>query len=135
VTLGVKEVGVRPRTPDGGGLGSADMSAGRARRLAAVALLVLGCLFYLQFGLQALVHHLPQGILALVGAIALGWGAVRAGRGREAASVVFLGTVPVLVLHAAMTLEDPGELPFFIGSIPAPALAAIAWVLRRSRRR
>jgi hypothetical protein len=108
------------------------MSPERPRRLAAVAVLVLGCLYYLQFGLQALVHHLPQGILALVGAIALGWGAVRSARGQQAASVVFLGTVPVLVLHAAMTLEDRGELPFLIGSVPAPAVAAIAWVLRRS---
>jgi hypothetical protein len=108
------------------------MSSERARRLAAVAVLVFGCLFYLQFGLQALVHHLPQGILALVGAIALGWGAVRSGRGQQAAPVVFLGTVPVLILHAAMTLEDPGELPFLIGSIPASALAGITWMLRRS---
>jgi hypothetical protein len=107
------------------------MRSRRTRRLAAVAVLVLGCLFYLQFGLQALAHHLPQGILALVGATALGWGAVRSGRGRQAASVVFLGTVPVLVLHAAVTLEDPGELPFFIGSVPAPTVAAIAWGLRR----
>ena len=86
----------------------------------------LAALFYLQFGLQALVHYLPQGALSLVGAGALGWGAVHRMRARPASAVVLAGTLPILVLHGAMTLDDPGEMPFLIGSIPVPAAAAIA---------
>lgn len=97
----------------------------------AVLCLVLAGLFYLQFGLQALAHHVPQGVLALVGAAALFWGAVRVGRGRTASGVVLLGTVPILGLHAFVTLEDQGELPFLIGSIPVPLVSALILLARR----
>lgn len=50
-------------------------------RWVSVLLLAVVGLFYLQFGLQALVHFVPQGILSLVGGIALLWGAVRRARG------------------------------------------------------
>lgn len=109
------------------------MDLGRAGRAATVIVLALACLFYLQFGLQALAHHLGQGVLSLVGAFALGFGTVRHARARPAAPVVFLGTLPVLMLHAVMTLEDPGELPFLVGSVPAPFIAGVAWLSDRLR--
>jgi hypothetical protein len=99
--------------------------------MAAALVLLLVCLFYLQFGLQALAHHVPQGVLSLVGALALGLGAVGAARRRTAALTVFLGTLPVLLLHAAMFLDDAGELPFLIGSVPAPTIAGVTWLWRR----
>jgi hypothetical protein len=82
-------------------------------------------LFYLQFGLQPLVHHVPQAALSLVGATAIAWGTVRRLRGKAASLVALIGTLPVLALHAVMSLEDPGELPFLLGSIPAPVVAAV----------
>lgn len=107
------------------------MDLRRAGRWATVTVLVLACLFYLQFGLQALAHHVGQGALSLVGACALGFGAARHARGRPAAPAILLGTLPVLALHAVVTLEDPGELPFLIGSVPAPFIAGIAWLSSR----
>ena len=97
----------------------------RLVRWVSVACLVVAGLFYLQFGLQALAHHVPQGILSLVGAAALLWGAARRWRGTIASGVVLFGTLPILVLHAVVTLEDPGELPFLLGSIPVPLLATL----------
>lgn len=99
-------------------------SSGLIRWVSVLCLAGAG-LFYLQFGLQALAHHVPQGILSLVGAVALLWGAVRRARGTAASGVVLIGTLPILVLHGVMTLEDPGELPFLIGSIPVPLVAAV----------
>lgn len=98
-----------------------------------MALLAAAALFYLQFGLQALVHYLPQGVLSLVGAAALGWGAARRARETRSAVVVLVGTLPILALHAAMTLDDPGEMPFLIGSLPVPAAAALAAIWTRRR--
>lgn len=103
-------------------------------RIASIIVLVLLALFYLQFGLQALFHSPPQGILVLVGCAALFWGAVRTFRRQPAAAIVFMGTVPILLLHAAWTfLWDPGELPFLIGSLPVPLAAGAMWLVGRRR--
>jgi hypothetical protein len=105
----------------------------RWQRWLTVVLLVAATLFYLQFGLQALAHYIPQGTLSLLGAAGLGWGVVRRLRGRPWAVVVLACTAPILVLHAAMTLDDSGEMPFLIGSIPVPAAALVATRSARSR--
>jgi hypothetical protein len=116
----------------------AGMEKRRANRLLVrvprLILLVAIALFYLQFGLQALTQFLPQGALALVGAIALGRGAVRSYRGHSVLAIVFIGTVPLLLLHAVMTLLEPGELPFLIGSAPVPVLAGAVWLITGSSR-
>lgn len=104
------------------------MSRSTFRVAAGIVLVLLG-LFYLQFGLQALFHSPPQGALTLVGALALGWGAVQAFRKLPASAKVFLGTLPILVLHAVLTLIDPGELPFLIGSAPVPLVAGSIWLI------
>lgn len=100
--------------------------ASRALLLGAVAL------FYLQFGLQALFQFPPQGGLALVGALALGWAAARTAGEWPRSAIVLAGTLPLLVLHAVMTLVDPGELPFLIGSAPVPTIAGAIWISTRS---
>jgi peptidoglycan/LPS O-acetylase OafA/YrhL len=102
-----------------------------ARALRALLLGALA-LFYLQFGLQALFQSPPQGVLTLVGAVALGWAAVRAPREWSRSALVLAGTLPLLVLHAVFTLFDPGELPFLIGSAPVPVIAGAVWLLTRS---
>lgn len=109
---------------------------GRSSSLRVARLVLLGAsgLYYLQFGLQALSQHLPQGALTLIGAAALIWGAIRTFRGRNSAAIVFLGTLPLLLLHAAMTWQDPGELPFLIGSAPVPVLAGAVWLFSRLSR-
>jgi hypothetical protein len=103
-----------------------------ARAAGFIALVVFG-LFYLQFGLQALVNYVPQGLLALVGGVALVWGGARLLRRSPVSSFVFLGTVPIALLHGLMTLIDVGELPFLIGSAPVPIFAAAAWMVGRQR--
>lgn len=107
--------------------------AGRAGRAVVIVALTLAALFYIQFGLQALAHYVPQGALALVGGAALIAGIVRRVRRHSAAGIALAGTLPVLALHLWMTLEDPGELPFLIGSIPVPMIAAVAFLLSRSK--
>ncbi len=88
-------------------------------------------LYYLQLGLQALDDFLPQGILSLVGAFALGWGTLLTFQRRPASGIVFLGTLPILFLHAKTTADDPGELPFLIGSLPVPLIAGLVWLVVR----
>ena len=100
----------------------------RLGKFAGTLVLGLAALFHLQFGLQALVHYLPQGVLTLVGAFALSRAALLCLRRRPVSAVVFLGTIPILVLHAVMTLMEPGELPFLIGSTPIPVVAGVAWL-------
>ncbi len=102
-------------------------------RFALTLLFILAALFYLQFGLQALVHFLPQGILALVGAFALGRAALLSVHRRPVSALVFVGTIPLLVLHAGLTLLDAGELPFLIGSAPIPVVAGAAWLKKSIR--
>ena len=95
-----------------------------------IALVLLGH-FYLQFGLQALFQFVPQGVLSLVGAVFLGWGAVLTFQRRPASGKVFWGTVPILLFHVVATLVDTGELPFLIGSLPVPIVAGLIWFIRR----
>lgn len=107
------------------------MDLHRWARPATTIILVAVCLFHLQFGLPALAHDIVQGILSLIGAAALGWGAVRHARRRAASWIVLTGTLPVLVYHGALTFEDPGELPFLVASIPVPLIAAARESVRR----
>ncbi len=100
-------------------------------RIGTLILLTAATLFYLQFGLQALWQSVPQGILTLVGTVALAWGVILTFKRRPASGIVFLGTIPLLIFHAVLTLIDPGELPFLIGSIPVPLLAGLAWLVTR----
>lgn len=100
-------------------------------RVASLIGLALLALLYLQFGIQALFQSPPQGILSLVGSVALGWGAVRTFQRRPAAAIVVVGNVPILLFHAVYTLVDPGELPFLILSLPVPLAAAAMWLVGR----
>ena len=104
----------------------------RLARVSRALLLGAAALFYLQFGLQAMFHSPPQGVLTLVGALALGWAAVRIPRKWSRSAIVLAGTLPLLVLHAVFTLIDPGELPFLIGSAPVPVIAGAVWISTRS---
>jgi hypothetical protein len=107
----------------------------RLGRIGVIAVIVLVALFYLQFGLQALVHFWLQGALTLFGAAALAWGAARKVKGSTAALVVLVGTVPVFILHGVMTVVEPGELPFLVGSVPVPLVAGLAWLWGRLARK
>ncbi len=106
----------------------------RSRLGRALRALSLGAaaLFYLQFGLQAVFHSPPQGGLALLGALALGWAAARTPRKWPRSAIVLAGTLPLLVFHAVLTLIVPGELPFLIGSAPVPGIAGAVWISTRS---
>lgn len=116
-------------------MGQIAQPTGFVRSVGAV-FLGLAALFYLQFGLQALFQFPPQGILALVGAFGLARAAfLTVRRRRPVSALVFVGTVPLLVLHAVMTLIEPGELPFLIGSAPVPVVAGGAWLTKGASRR
>lgn len=90
-------------------------------------------LFYLQFGVQAMFNFIPQGALAIAGAVAIAWAGVRMVRCASWPFLLFWGTLPLLVLHAVMTVIEPGELPFLIGSAPVPMVAGIFWFSGRNR--
>ncbi|HVL91532.1 MAG TPA: hypothetical protein VM841_15000 [Actinomycetota bacterium] len=105
----------------------------RGRRTGIVILLIFGALFYLQFGLQSLTMHMLQAVSVLIGAAGLGWAAAAAIRRRPAAGIALWGTMPALLVHAGMTIQDSGELPFLIGSIPAPLIAGGALLIRARR--
>lgn len=106
----------------------------RLARASLALLLGAAALFYLQFGLQAVFYSPPQGGLALVGAFALGWAAIRPPQRWRRSAIVFAGTLPILVFHAVLTLLVPAELPFLIGSAPVPLIAGAVWILTRSSR-
>lgn len=99
-------------------------------RVGGMVLLAIGTLFHLQFAVQAIFQAPIQGVLALVATGALGLGTYRISRRQKASAIVFLGTVPLFLLHIPYTVLDPGEMPFLIGSAVVPALAGLAWIFR-----
>lgn len=92
-------------------------------------LLVLGTLFHLQFGLQAMFQAPSQGVFVLVAAGALGVGIYRLFKRKKASAIVFLGTVPLFLYHIPWTIIDAGEMPFLIGSSVVPTIAGLTWLL------
>jgi hypothetical protein len=103
-------------------------------RAVGVGLLILVTLFHLQFALQALNNLVLQGVLALVATGALGAASYRMAKGRPAAALVFLGTLPLLIFHVLAVLLVEDESPVFIlGSGITPLVAGVVWVVRRAR--
>ena len=100
-------------------------------RAAGFIVLVFLALFYLFFGLNALVHHVGQGAFAFLGGAALGWGSTRFIMRAPAAKVICLGTMPIAILHLILTIGDPGELGFLLVSLPVPVVAGAIWVTHR----
>ena len=100
-------------------------------RVAGFVGLVFLALFYLFFGLNALVHHAGQSALAFLGGAALGWGSARFIMRAPAAKVICLGTMPIALLHLFLTIADPGELGFLLASLPVPVVAGAIWVEHR----
>lgn len=121
------------------------LSPGRA--MVALGMVVFG-VFYsmLSVGAASFVHEcntlvcgqLHQALFAAVGALALGVGAYRLLMGRSsAASIVFFGTLPILIVHLFLVATDPNESVFFpLGSAPPPLLAGVVLMfgLRRDAR-
>jgi hypothetical protein len=107
----------------------------RPIRVLASALLVFAALFYLLFGAHAVVQSPPQAAFTFLGALGLGWGALRTARGERAAGAVWLATTPLFVLQVFATMLMPDESPaFVVGAGIAPASAGMTWLLgRRSR--
>jgi hypothetical protein len=69
---------------------------------------------------------------AFVAAAALFVGAYWLALGRSVAPIVFLGTVPLWLVHLAFTILDPSESPVFvIASTSVTATAGIVWFTRR----
>jgi hypothetical protein len=105
-------------------------------RAVGVVLLILVTLFHLQFALQALNNLVLQGVLSLVATVALGTAAYRMAKGRPAAALVFLGTLPLLVFHGLAVLLVEDESPIFIfASGVTPVVAGVVWLVRRTRSR
>lgn len=101
----------------------------------ASALLVFATLFYLQFGAQAVPHSAPQAALTFLGAMGLGWAAVRVARGQRAAGTVWFATMPLFLFQIVATFVIPDESPIFlVGAGVAPLVAGMFWLVRRLRR-
>ena len=69
--------------------------------------------------------QLHQALFAAIGALALFVGAYRLLMGGSAtAEIVFLGTVPILVVHVILVMTDPKEALFFrLSTTPPPAFS------------
>lgn len=111
--------------------------SGMAKAMARVGVIVgaillgFSTLFYLQFGLYAIVHSPPQAVLTLLGAAALAWATVRFVRGRLASPIACLGTLPLFVFHAVVEVAGfyPDEaLVFLYGAAVAPLLSGLFWL-------
>ncbi len=100
-------------------------------RVLALVIIIFAALYYLQFGAQALAHHFLQGALSLLGAAGLFRAAFLKLQSRPASPIVLFSTLPVFVFHIIATIQDPGELPFLIGSTPAPLTAAMILIFQR----
>ncbi len=69
--------------------------------------------------------QLHQAVFAAIGALALFVGAYRVFEGKSsAAKIVFLGTVPILVVHVILVMTDPNEAIFFpLSTTPPPLIS------------
>lgn len=107
-------------------------TARKFRRAVSLSGLVFLALLYAFFGLNALGHHFPQGALAILGAATLGWGSARFVKGAPAAKVICLGTVPIALLHATVTVVDSREpIGYLLASLPVPGVAGAIWRVHR----
>jgi hypothetical protein len=80
--------------------------------------------------------QLEQAIFAAIGGVALFVAAYQVLEGRaSAAKVAFFGTLPILIVHVMLVLEDPNEAIFFpLSTTPPPVVSGVA-LLRRRRKR
>ena len=106
-------------------------------RIAAVVLLSLAALLYLQFGLSAIRQSPMQAALVFLGLAAIVAGIARLVQIRPASVVILAGTLPLLVMQVIATLLVEDESPAFIViSGVVPIGAGTAWLVgRRPSRR
>lgn len=106
-------------------------------RLALILALVVFGVFYmmLAMGGASFVHEcrtvvcgqLHQAVFAAVGALALFVGAYQLSEHKPfPAKIIFLGTVPILVVHVILVMSDPNEAIFFpLSTTPPPLISGI----------
>lgn len=77
--------------------------------------------------------QLHQALFAAIGAVALFVAAFRILDGSpSAAKIAFFGTIPLLVVHVILVIEDPNESMFFpLSTAPPPVFSAAALLLQR----
>ncbi len=111
-------------------------------QLALILALVVFGVFYmmLAMGGASFVHEcqtvvcgqLHQAIFAAVGALALFVGAYRLLEGKSSAQIIFLGTVPILIVHVVLVMTDPNEAIFFpLSTTPPPLISGLRLLYRR----
>ena len=111
------------------------MSAGLQRRWLpriGAGLAGMASLLVAQFAVQALFNAVVQGVLALTLAAALAGAAVRVGRRRPVAGLLFAASVPLFVFSVVATLAYSDESPIYaaVSAVP-PVVAGAAWLVRR----
>ena len=79
--------------------------------------------------------QLHQAVFAAIGALALFVGAYRVFEGKPWAEIVFLGSLPILVVHVLLVITDPDEAVFFPLSTTPPPLISGAVLLTRAMTR
>ena len=119
-----------------------------ARAALLLGLVVFGCFdLMLAAGAASFVSEcdaffcaqLHQAVFAAIGGVALFVTASRVFTGApSAATIAFLGTLPILVVHIILVMEDPNESIFFpLSTTPPPTVAGaflLAGALRREGR-
>ncbi len=77
--------------------------------------------------------QLHQAIFAAVGAIGLFVAVYRFVQGKPAvAEVVFVATLPILIVHVLLVITDPNEAIFFpLSTTPPPLVSGLVLLMRR----
>ena len=121
------------------------MTTPQASRWALTLALVVFGVFYLMLAMggASFVHEcqtivcgqLHQAVFAAVGALALFVGAYLLLEGKSSATkVIFLGTLPILVVHVILVMTDPNEAIFFpLSTTPPPLIEGARLVYLAAR--
>ncbi len=80
--------------------------------------------------------QLEQAIFAAIGGVALFVAGYQIFEGKHsAAKVALFGTLPILIVHVILVIEDPNESIFFpLSTTPPPLISGAALLLQRIKR-
>lgn len=113
--------------------------------MVALGLVVFGVFYMmLAMGGASFVHEcetvtcgqLHQAVFAAIGALALFLAAYRLIAGESStASIVFFGTMPILIVHVILVATDPNESIFFpLSTTPPPLVSGVLLIFNPANR-
>lgn len=136
--MSVRSAGVAAATPNTRvfTLGRAVLLLGLAAYAVFFLMLTMGAVSFVAECDAFLCAQLHQAVFAGVGALAALTAFYRGVTRQSGATVIaFLGTLPILIVHIVLVMEDPNEAIFFpLSTIPPPAIAGALLLVRFTQR-